>query len=58
MSSVVINEFEVVPQAPATAQRDVATAQTAPEAPPPEFEREIERALGRKRVRAKRLEAD
>lgn len=58
MSSVVINEFEVVPQAPATARLEKANAQTAPQPPPPQFEHEIERIVGRKRDRAERLEAD
>jgi hypothetical protein len=56
--SVVINEFEVVPQAPATAQQEAATAQKPPEAPPPEFERELERVLRRMKLRAERVEAD
>jgi hypothetical protein len=56
--SVVINDFEVVPQAPAAAQEDAANAQRAPQAPPPELEREIEHSVRRLRDRAERLRAD
>jgi hypothetical protein len=56
--SVVINDFEVVPQAPATAQQDTANAQRAPEGPPPELEREIDRVVRRQREREARLRAD
>jgi hypothetical protein len=56
--SVIINDFEVVPQPPAAVQQDVASAPRAPEGPPPELEREIERVVRRLRSRRERIEAD
>jgi hypothetical protein len=56
--SVIINDFEVVPEAPATAQQEAANARRAPEGPPPELEREIERVIRRKREREARVRAD
>jgi hypothetical protein len=58
MGAVVVNEFEVVAQPPAAAQQDAASAQRAPQGPPPELLREIERTVRRLRERAARLEAD
>jgi hypothetical protein len=56
--SVVIEEFEVVPHAPAQARQEAATAQRPPQAAPPALARELERTIRKREARAERVEAD
>ena len=55
--TVVINEFEVVPAEPRSAQPEAAAPDQAAAKPPKDPERELDRMIRKRRARAARLMA-